>query len=396
MADTYSDNIRHVDSGGYLADNTAMVSRYPALSRLKIPHEIHHSNKLVKWLMRIAEAKPFLDEYLGTPQEIRLLRKAKVRAITYSNQIEGNPLGEDEVTAVLQGRRVAGTPKDIQEVQNYILALEYVEKLAHDERSIKVSDMCDIQRLLTDKTLIKSQCGRIRTIPVSIVNASTNVKIDDCPAPHALQDLLDDLWRWLEETKDMNPFSRAFAFHYIAVSIHPFADGNGRTMRLMQHLLLLRGGQKLARFVPSETAIMRTRNQYYFAIRQSRTLLRLDPILEYLAECFAISAENVVEEGRKLLRESAGKTPDARHRKILASAAKYETFSITDVVGWLPNIPRRTLERDLASLVRTRHLKAKGRLKARTYSLSSTDPHPKTVASRLRPSYNGKKSAPRS
>ena len=42
---------------------------------------------------------------------------------------------------------------------------------------------------------------------------------------------------------DLDPFLRAFAFHYIAVAIHPFADGNGRTVRLTQHLLLLRGGQ---------------------------------------------------------------------------------------------------------------------------------------------------------
>jgi hypothetical protein len=74
---------------------------------------------------------------------------------------------------------------------------------------------------------------------VSIINASTGEKIDECPQPHELKDLLDDLWRWLDDTKNMSPFARAFAFHFIAVSIHPFADGNGRTVRLMQHLLLL-------------------------------------------------------------------------------------------------------------------------------------------------------------
>ena len=88
-----------------------MKARYPALGRLKIPHEIVHTDTLVKFLMRIAETKPFLDEYLGTAQEVKLLRKAKVRAVTYSNQIEGNQLGESEVTAILQGKRVAGQKK---------------------------------------------------------------------------------------------------------------------------------------------------------------------------------------------------------------------------------------------------------------------------------------------
>lgn len=347
-----------------------MEDRYPALSRHKIPFEIVHTDALVGWLMRVAETRPFLDEYLGSPQEVKLLRRAKVRAITYSNQIEGNALGESEVTAVLKGKRVAGSPKDIKEVQNYHAALDYVEELAEDSRPIRLADMCDIQRLVTEGLIPDKQCGRIRSVPVSIVNAATGEKIEDCPEPHVLKDLLDDLWKWLEDTKDMNPFARAFAFHFIAVSIHPFADGNGRTVRLMQHLLLLQGGQRIARFVPSETAIMRGRDRYYSVIRQSRALERIHPMLEFLAECFAVSAEEVVEEGRRLLRESAGKTPEARHRKILAGAAKREAFSMQDVAGWLPDIPRRTLERDLATLVRKRALKAKGERKARTYRLA--------------------------
>lgn len=348
-----------------------MGSRYTALSRLKIPYEVSNTDALVRWLMRIAETRPFLDEYLGTPQEVKLLRKAKVRAITYSNQIEGNQLSESEVTAVLQGKRIVGPKKDVKEVRNYHAALDYVERLIEDFGPIKLADMCDLQRLVTDGLIEERQCGRVRTIPVSIVNAATGEKIDECPQPHELKDLLADLWRWLDDTRGMNPFTRAFAFHFIAVSIHPFADGNGRTVRLMQHLLLLLGGQHLARFVPSETAIMRSRDRYYSAIRQSRSLGQLHPILEFLAECFAVSAEEVVEEGRKLLRESAGKTPEARHRKILAHAKKQEGFSMQDIVRWMPDVPRRTLERDVASLVKKRALKAKGELKARIYSIGS-------------------------
>jgi Fic family protein len=347
-----------------------MDSRYPHLDRLKIPHAVTYNDNLVKQLMRIAETRPFLDEYLGTPQELKLLRKAKVRAVTYSNQIEGNRLQENEVTAILAGKHVAGDRKDIKEIQNYHEALDYVERLLEDSRPLRLVDMCDLQKLVTSGLIEERQCGQIRMIPVSIVNATTGEKIDDCPQPHELKDLLNDLWKWLDDTKEINPFVRAFAFHFIAVSIHPFADGNGRTMRLMQHLLLLLGKQRLGRFVPSETTIMRKRDQYYTAIRQSRSLGTLSPILEFLAECFAISAEEVVEEGRKLLRLSAGKTPQVRHQKILAQATRIDEFSMRDVVKWLPETPRRTIERDIANLVKKRALKAKGKLKARIYSLA--------------------------
>ena len=346
------------------------MPRYPALARHKIPYEPQNTDHLVKQLIRIAETRPFLDDDLGSPLEVKLLRKAKVRAITYSNQIEGNALEEVEVTALLKGKRVAGPAKDILEIQNYHSALDYVDQLIEDPRPLQLSDMCDLQRLVTAGTLPEKQSGRIRTVSVSIVNAATHEKIEDCPEPHALRELLDDLWKWLEDTKAMNPLIRAFAFHFIAVSIHPFTDGNGRTVRLMQHLLLLQDGERLARFVPSETTIMRNRDRYYAVIKRSRTLGKLDPVIEFLAECFATSAEEVVEEAKRLLRESAGKTPHARHLKILAHARKKEKFSMQDVAEWLPDIPRRTLERDLATLVRKRSLKAAGQLKARTYSLA--------------------------
>ena len=93
----------------------------------------------------------------------------------------------------------------------------------------------------------KSQLGKLRSIPVSIANSVTNEIIDVCPEPHLLKSATEDLWRWLEFTKNANPFLRAFAFHFIAVAIHPFADGNGRTCRLMQHLLLLQSGEEIAR-----------------------------------------------------------------------------------------------------------------------------------------------------
>jgi len=340
---------------------------YSALKRAKIPHDLNLSNPLLKWLMKIAEARPFLDEYLGTPQELKLLRRAKIKAVTYSNQIEGNHLDESEVNAVFQGKKVQASAQEIKEISNYRTALDYVEKLAEDKRKLKQSDFCDIQRLVTQGLLSEKQVGRFRTIPVSINNSATGEKIDECPEPHLLKDLMDDLWKWLDENQGVDPFLQAFGFHYIAVSIHPFADGNGRTVRLMQHLLLLRGGQKIARIVPSETVIMRERDRYYSTLRQAKSLQSLYPFLEFLAECFAIASQEVVTEGKALLREKAGASPKARHERILSFAKKQKTFSISDVLLVLPDIPRRTVERDLSYLVKEKKLVADGDNKGRTY-----------------------------
>ncbi len=346
------------------------MSKYPALSQHKIPYKFEYTNKLVKLLMRISKTKPYIEEYLGQPLEVQLLRQAKILAITYSNQIEGNKLEERGVTRALGDKKFDPENKDILEVRNYSDAIEYVEDLALEKSKLKIRDVCDIQKLITKDLLSdKKQWGNIRTIKVDIVDANTGQKIDDVPEPHFLNELLTDLWKWLEDNSDLDPFVKAFAFHYIAVAIHPFADGNGRTMRLMQHLLLLKNGEQIARFVPSETAIMKTRDRYYSSIRQCKTLGSMNPIIEYLAECFAVSAEQVIESSKKLVKKSLDRKPKARKEKILSLSKQKKQFSIQDVLKILPDVPRRTVERDLENLVNEKKIKAKGDKRARVYGM---------------------------
>lgn len=344
------------------------MAKYPHFTRHKIPWKFEYSDKLIKLLMRIAQTKPYIEDYLGKPLELKLLRQAKIMAITYSNQIEGNKLEERGVTQALEGPKLKSDNKDIIEVRNYSDALEYAETLSSEPRKLRTRDLCDIQKLVTKDLLRdKKQSGDVRTIQVNIVDASSGKKIDDLPEPHFLKDLLDDLWQWTHDHEETDPFVRAFAFHYLAIAIHPFADGNGRTMRLMQHLLLLKGGEEIARFVPSETAIMATRDRYYSSIRQSKALGTLNPILEYLAECFAISAENVINEGRKFVKQSLGRKPEARREKIITLSRQKKEFNIQDVMNVLPDVPDRTLRRDLDSLVTEKKLKSRGANKNRVY-----------------------------
>ena len=69
-----------------------MGSRYPHLSRLKIPFEVTNTDAMVSWLMWMAETKPFLDERLGTPEGVKLLvlkllvLKLKITKLKISNK----------------------------------------------------------------------------------------------------------------------------------------------------------------------------------------------------------------------------------------------------------------------------------------------------------------------
>jgi hypothetical protein len=108
-------------------------------------------------------------------------------------------------------------------------------------------------------------------------------------------------------------------------------------------MLLLKDGEDIARFVPSETAIMQQRDRYYSVIRQSQGLNSVAPMLEFLAECFATSAQEVVQEGKTLLRSSVSNKPEGRQKKILAFARKKTEFSIQQILGELPDVTRRTI-----------------------------------------------------
>lgn len=348
------------------------MAKYMHFKQHKIPYEFEYTDKLVKLLMRIAQTKPYIEEYLGQPLEVQLLRQAKILAITYSNQIEGNRLEVRGVTQALENVKVKSEDKNIIEVRNYSDALDYIERLASEKKKIKLRDMCDVQKLVTKGLLSDiKQSGGVRSIKVDIVDAVTGIKIDDVPGPHFLNELLEDLWTWIDDHANTDPFVKSFAFHYLAVAIHPFADGNGRTMRLMQHLSLLKSGEELAKFVPSETAIMATRDRYYSAIRQCKSLGTLNPILEYLAECFAVSAENVIKDSINLVKKSLDRKPEVRYKKILTISRQKKDFTINDVMQVLPDVPTRTLRRDLEHLVKDKKLKVQGGNKNRVYFRST-------------------------
>jgi Fic family protein len=343
------------------------MSKYPYLDKYKIPHEIMLTDKLVSLLMEVAEHKPFFEQSIGSPLEVQLLRKAKIRAVTYSNQIEGNHLEEEQVTAIVSGKKVKGNAVDVAEVENYFEAIDYTSTLGKDQRRLTVRDICDIQKLITRGQLSPKLSGNLRTGPASIINSVTREVIEECPPHYDLPPLMDELVQWIEDNKERNSFAVAFASHFITVAIHPFADGNGRTVRLLQHLLLMRRGEEITKFVPSETSIMAKRERYYLTIRQARMLGKLDPFIEFMAECFAESAREVVKEAKNILKQLAGKTPEARREKIVKFIKSHKGTSIADIIEKFPDVPKRTIERDLSELVKTKKIKVSGATWTRRY-----------------------------
>ncbi len=183
-----------------------------------------------------------------------LLRKEnRIRTIQASLAIEHNSLSMEQVTALLEGKRVLAPAKDIQEVRNAIRAYE----LMPGWHKANISDL-----LAAHTTLmigLMDSPGVLRRGNVGIYRGTQVVHM----APPATQvpRLIADLLSWLEQT-DLHPLIASSVFHYEFEFIHPFADGNGRMGRLWQTLILSQWRQELA-WLPVETLIHHQQERYY-------------------------------------------------------------------------------------------------------------------------------------
>lgn len=157
--------------------------------------------------------------------------------LTYtSNAIEGNSLTRSETAIVLEkGITVRGKPlKDHLEALDHRDALGYVRRLARRDERLREADVRELHRLVLARSDPK-EAGRYATVQRFVQGSRVRF-----PAPAEVPACMGDFGRWLAQASG-GP-QDAFEAHARLVEIHPFADGNGRTARLLTNLMLLRQG----------------------------------------------------------------------------------------------------------------------------------------------------------
>lgn len=215
------------------------------------PHTI--TQAILALVAEIAGEVGRLSALSGLGKVPLLRRENRIKSIHASLAIENNTLSLEQVTAVIQGKRVLGPPSDVQEVKNAFAAYEAMDSW----NPHKLKDLLTAHRLLT--TGLVDDAGRFRSRPVGIAKGADVAHL----APPAAQvpSLMKDLLLWLKNT-DSHPLIASSVFHYELEFIHPFADGNGRIGRLWQTLILSRWNPLFA-FLPVESVIREQQTQYY-------------------------------------------------------------------------------------------------------------------------------------
>ncbi|TDU80752.1 Fic family protein [Prosthecobacter fusiformis] len=196
------------------------------------------------------------DGALLAPASPLLRRSQRVRTIQASLAIEGNTLTAEQVTAVLEGKRVIAPAKDLREVENAIRCYDQLAKWKPE----------NTKHLLAAHHLMMaglvSRPGAWRSRGVGIAKGSMIAHI--APPADRVAGLMNSLFGWLKEEKEVPPLICAAVCHYEMEFIHPFEDGNGRMGRLWHSLILFRH-HPLFSLVPIESAI-RDRQQDYYTV----------------------------------------------------------------------------------------------------------------------------------
>ncbi|MDO4796711.1 MAG: Fic family protein, partial [Coriobacteriales bacterium] len=204
----------------------------------------------------------------------RLRRINRIKSIHSSLAIENNTLSLDEVTAVLDGKRVLAPPKDIHEAQNAYEAYEHLSEL--DPYSI--DDLLRAHGFMM-AGLIKD-AGRFRTGNVGVFAGSALIHAGT-PARY-VPEVIADLFSWLRETQ-AHPLISSSVFHFEFEYIHPFSDGNGRTGRLWQSLLLQRW-EPLFAWLPVESLVAARQQEYYDALGRSQQEADATEFVEFMLQ----------------------------------------------------------------------------------------------------------------
>ena len=211
---------------------------------------------------RILDKKSKLDSKRPLPSHImQKIKDGLFVEWTYnSNSIEGNTLTLQETKIVLeQGMTVKGKSlREHFEATNHHEAIDYLETLIKPKYILSEKDIIELQNIILTK-IEKDYAGRYRTGGVRIVGANFT-------PPNALKvyDLMKDLVSWTNENPlGLNDIALATVFHHRFVHIHPFSDGNGRTVRLAMNLLLMRKG------FPPAIILKNDRKKYYAALNQA-------------------------------------------------------------------------------------------------------------------------------
>lgn len=205
-----------------------------------------------------------------------------------SNKIEGNTLTLRETAIVIEkGLTIGGKPlNDHLEAINHAQAIDYIKDLAKATNTITDRDILQIHALIL-QGIDRENAGRYRSVPV-MISGSKHTPPPPYVVPEKMQEMMDF---YNENMETMHPVELASEMHERLVYIHPFADGNGRTARLLMNLILLQNGYPIA-ILKGDTE---NRLKYYEALEAASITGDKTPFKNFIKEVLTQTINRILE-----------------------------------------------------------------------------------------------------
>ena len=294
------------------------------MSEYKPP--FHMTDKIISLIAEISEQVGRITVLQEGTISPHLRRENRIRTIHSSLAIEHNSLSLEQVTAILDGKRVLGNPNEIKEVQNAYDAYELMLRL--DPAS--VDDLLKAHKLMMNGLV--SENGKFRSGGVGVFDG--DMLIHMAPPAEFVPEHIHNLFAWYQQS-ELHPLIKSAIFHYEFEFIHPFADGNGRMGR-MWHSLLLGKWKDLFFWLPIEELIQFRQKEYYDALGAADKQADSAGFVELMLEIIRDSLTEVTVVGRSTDQHSdqvadQDKTPTERLLYVLSD----KTLSATELMDRL-------------------------------------------------------------
>jgi Fic family protein len=308
-----------------------------------------------KILSLVAQISTLLGKLKGlnliTPQP-KLRKKNHIKTIKSTLAIEGNTFTEEQITAILENKKVIGSKKEILEVKNTIQLYNSIHK--YSPTLIK-------SFLAAHKTLMSGlieASGKFRGKNVGVLKGKIVKHI--APKPVMVNSLMQDLFDWIKNEKDLHPLVVSSIVHYEIEFIHPFEDGNGRMGRFWQSLLLNKF-EPMFKYIPIENIIEKNQSKYYEALEKSDQAGDSSFFIEFMLHTIYYALTEFDSETNRIVVTNIDRLEVAKNY------FKRNEFSRKEYMILFKSISSATASRDLKSGVDSKKLSISGDMNRSKY-----------------------------
>jgi Fic family protein len=313
----------------------------------KPPYTI--TSKMLTLATSIGEALTKIELEANKTITPMLRKKNRIKTLLGTLEIEGNFLGEEKITAILDGKRVLGTYGEVLEVEGAINAYKEFEKYRFDN----LDDLLKAHKILM-KDILKN-AGSFRGVNVGV--GSSDGVSHVAPPFGVVPDLIRDLFEWLKKS-DENLLIKSCVFHYELEFIHPFNDGNGRMGRLWQ-TVILKSYKELFGYIPIESMIRENQEEYYQVLEKCGAIGESTPFIEFMLDIIYQTLKLHIKESEKSDQKSSLKSD----QKILSLIKDNNQITIKEICNSI-GMSESGVKKVIKKLKDSNILKRVGSLKA--------------------------------